>query len=391
MKEYEKFEQLCALVPKNGTEISWQEFEKSAVSYVLEQMSRTEQNPKYHAEGNVYEHTKYVCSELVKLKEYQQSSDTDKEILFLSALLHDIGKIRCTTVREGIIVSPRHSIAGATMARELLWRELGLCGTYERQQMREAICMLIRYHSYPPFAESDEGSERKILKIASNGELIKDFSMQKLYLLSRADCLGRIGSSKESYIERVEMFKLLLQEYECLSQPYEFASAYSQRAYFLCKTNWKRQELFDNTFGEVIIMCGLPGTGKDTYIKANYPTLPVISLDEIRVQMGISPTDKQGPVIARAHEMAREYLRRKEPFIWNATSLTAQLREMQIVLAESYGARVKVVYLEADWETELERNASRKAEVPRAVIERMLSRFEIPERFECQGVEWICV
>jgi hypothetical protein len=41
-------------------------------------------------------------------------------------------------------------------------------------------------------------------------------------------------------------------------------------------------------------MSGLPGAGKDSYIKKYLPGLPVISLDDIRVSMHIDPTDKTG-------------------------------------------------------------------------------------------------
>ena len=167
---------------------------------------------------------------------------------------------------------------------------------------------------------------------------------------------------------------MLCEELGCLNEPYAFASDYSKRAYFLEKTQWQGQELFDDTWGEVILLSGLPGTGKDTWIAKNYPSLPVVSLDEIRKKLKISATDEQGLVVATAHEQAKEYLRKKQPFVWNATSITAQLRSKQISLFEQYGAMVKTVFLETEWQENLARNSGREAVVPQVVIEKMLSK-----------------
>ena len=96
----------------------------------------------------------------------------------------------------------------------------------------------------------------------------------------------------------------------------------------------------------------------------------------------------QGKVVAAGYEEARSYLRKQQPFIWNATNITAQMRTAQISLFEQYGAAVKTVFLETEWAEQLRRNAERKAKVPVSAIERMLSKLEMPERFESESVVW---
>ena len=86
---------------------------------------------------------------------------------------------------------------------------------------------------------------------------------------------------------------------------------------------------------------------------------------------------------------AREHLRKKEPFIWNATNLTKDTRRKMVSLFERYGARVRIVYLETDWNTRVERNLGRKEEVPEAVVERMLRIMVLPTPDEAQSVEWL--
>lgn len=141
---------------------------------------------------------------------------------------------------------------------------------------------------------------------------------------------------------------------------------------------------------EVLLLCGLPGTGKDTWIRANAPGLAVVSPDEVRAEYGLPPTGPQEEVMRLAAERAKALLRQRIPFAWNATSVSQSLRARQLELFSRYGARVRIVYLETGWETGLARNAARAEAVPEAAIERMLERLEPPERWEAARVDWLC-
>ena len=388
MNERQKL--LLAAIPSSDSEpINWDALRAAGLAQLFLEMEKTAQEPEYHGEGSVMEHTRLVCEALVMEREYKEYSSEDKAVVFLAALLHDIGKIRCTLLDGGKISSPHHSAVGAVMARELLIRDFGFSGTSKLQSLRESILSLIRYHSFPPYAIKAENSELRLLKIASNGSLASRFSIRRLCLLGRADVLGRISADKDEYLERVEYCEMAASELSCLDGPHKFPSEFSQRAFFREKTKWLGQEMFKDSWGEVILMSGLPASGKDTWIKENCSDLPVISLDEIRERLHISPTDEQGAVIAEAHGRAREYLRKKQPFVWNATNITARMRAKQISLFEEYHASVRTVYLEASWEEQLRRNGEREAEVPARVMERMLSKLEPPERFESESVAWI--
>ena len=147
-------------------------------------------------------------------------------------------------------------------------------------------------------------------------------------------------------------------------------------------------ELYDGTWGTVIIMSGLPGTGKDTFIKEHYPDYPMVSLDGIRKEFGISPTAPQGKVIDEANKRASALLREKAPFIWNATNITDITRKRLTEKLVSYNASVKTIYLETRWEELLRRNSSRKAEVPEKKIEEMLDKLTPPGPHEAFYTEW---
>jgi len=108
----------------------------------------------------------------------------------------------------------------------------------------------------------------------------------------------------------------------------------------------------------------------------------------IRRANKISPTAAQGKVANIAREQAKEYLRQHQPFVWNATNITVQMRESLISLFETYHAHVRIVYLETDWQTLLERNLSREDAVPQSVIEEMMGKMTLPEACEARKVEW---
>ena len=362
----------------------------TSLSDWFRRMTATPQNPLWHGEGDVWVHTRLVCEALARLVEFRAMPEKARNALALAALLHDIGKVTTTRQEEGAWVSPRHGPVGAKLARKLLWQEFGLCGTPEAQRFREAVCLLVRYHTKPPHLIEGDQSSTFILRLAANGELAPDFTLRALCLLSEADRLGSIASDNPEFFDRIELARELIREEACLDGPYPFRSARTLRALFTGSRVWRDQELFDDTWGEVILMCGLPGTGKDAWIRANYPDLPVVSLDNLRLEMEVDPAGNQGQVVQAARERAKTLLRQRQPFIWNATSLTS-LREQQISLFEQYHAKVRLVFLETAWEENLRRNASRPDVVPEDVIDHMLARLEPPERFEAQKVEWICV
>ena len=118
---------------------------------------------------------------------------------------------------------------------------------------------------------------------------------------------------------------------------------------------------------------------------------PMISLDDVRRQMKISTKKEQGYVANICRDRAKEYLRAHQPFVWNATDITAQMRESLIGLFETYRARVRIVYLEADWRTLQERNNSREESVPVNAVEKMMGKMTLPEAFKARRVEWICL
>jgi predicted kinase len=149
--------------------------------------------------------------------------------------------------------------------------------------------------------------------------------------------------------------------------------------------------LYDDTWGPVILLSGLPGTGKDTFAASHYPDLPMISLDEIRRELGVLPEESQMRVVDTANERAKAYLRRKEPFLWNATNLSPRIRQRIIGMMTDYKASVRIEFLETSWEEGLRRNAQRSRQVPEQAIGRMLQELVPPQPWEAGEVRWHCI
>lgn len=354
-------------------------------------MRRTPQPVQWHGEGDVYTHTRMVCDALCSLREYTELPEYRRNILLCAAMLHDIGKTVTTGEILGSVEAPNHAPAGSRIAREYLWKRFGLCGSPEAMRFREAVALLIRYHSFPPHAIDADDGARRLHLIASNAILVPHFSIRMLCILARADMLGRICADKDDMLDRIALCEEMAKEEECFDAAYPFPDDYTRHAYLSGRDVWKGQSLHDDTRCTVYLMSGLPGTGKDTWIERNLPDIPMISLDDIRRANRISPDANQGRVGNIAKDMARAYLRRHTPFVWNATNITQTMRRQLVDLFETYGARVHIVYLETGRETQIARNASRSDAVPQHVVDSMLGKLALPEAFEASDVKWLAV
>ncbi len=115
----------------------------------------------------------------------------------------------------------------------------------------------------------------------------------------------------------------------------------------------------------------------------------MVSLDALRMHLGVGPTGDQGAVLAAAREQARGHLRAGRDFVWNATNVSRQLRSHCINLAADYHARVEIVSVEASPNALRERNTTRAQPVPEAVTTRLANRWETPDPTEAHRVTWV--
>ena len=171
-------EELLTLVTRAAQQnIDWPRLE-AALPFFVDRMRRTEQDPQWHGEGDVWTHTKLVCERLVELEAFTPLGQRQREALVLAALLHDVGKAVTTRWEDFHWISPNHAPVGARVVRQFLWEALS--GTKEKREFRETVCQLIRYHSLPAHAIDDPDGIRKLRSVAANGMLCPLFSVELL-------------------------------------------------------------------------------------------------------------------------------------------------------------------------------------------------------------------
>lgn len=334
------------------------------------------QDPVHHAEGDVATHTRMALEALASLQDFRDLPAERQEVMRLAVALHDVAKPYCTQIGDdGRITAHGHSRRGELMARRILW-EAGVPAA-----TRERVATLIRHHQLPFWALERTDLQRIVLRVsllASNEELA---------LLATADILGRVCDDQAQVLENINLFKAYCEELGVLGKPYEFASDHSRFLYFRTPGRDPGYAAHDDTRCTVTIMSGFPGAGKDTWIAANRPDSPVVSLDALRAKLKIGPGGDQRPVASAAYELAREHLRARRDFVWNATNVSRQQRDLCVGLAAAYHARVEIVAVEATPEALHARNDRRAARVPDEVLKKLKDRWETPDLTEAHRVE----
>lgn len=340
------------------------------------------QDPVYHAEGNVGIHTRMVVEALFELEGWAQADAQVKTILFSACLLHDIAKPECTLIEpiagsdQVRITSPRHAKKGEKRARQVL------ADVPWSHWVKEQICQLVRFHGLPIWFLSKPNPEKAVIQASLS------VNTEWLAWVAEADLKGRISNTQDEWLERIEFFREFCREQECFGASRHFASPHTRFLYFQKPEIYPDAPIYDDTCTEVFMLCGLPGTGKNHWIDTYVADLPVVSLDELRKELGISFKDNQGKVIQAAQEQAKAYLRKQQPFVWNATNITRQNRKKLIDLFSQYRGKTTIVYLSKPLSVVLKQNREREVVIKESVIYNFLSRLEPPTIAEAHHL-WV--
>lgn len=360
--------------------VDWGALEKDCQWF--RDMKDTPQDHIWHAEGDVQIHTKMVTNAVMQLNDFKELSEQDKHIMVVAALMHDIEKRSTTTEEERngrlCIVAPRHAQKGEKTARRLLYQFYG-CPF----EVREQICALVRYHGVPLWGHDREGYEKNVIMASLRVQ------PYLIGMIAKADVLGRSCPDQESLLDDIEYFEMLCQEIGCYKNAFKFENT-SGRYYYLKNGGYRNIAMFDDSKFNVYMMSGIAGSGKDTLTQTRYSILPMISLDAIRREMGVDPTDKKGNgrVFQEAKERCKVLMREHKNFVFNATNITRDTRGKWISLFEEYGGKVIIEYVEVPYETLISQNHDRKYKVPEKVIDKMVGGLEIPQYDEAWDLRY---
>lgn len=361
-------------------------------------LKSTEQNPYWHSEGNVFQHTQNVVSEIYKICPIKETDCVcsvgegrkryfKRYILVLAALFHDIGKGVTTKwdKETNTWKSPRHAIVGEQITRKLLWDM--------HFPYREMICSLVGNHMKPLYVLEKEDTLKQIISLSEN---IVPFEW--LLTLKMADCNGAKMQEYDGWKEKLDKIKTIAIENNCYDKPYKFINDISRYNYFNNpNVNDPTIPFKDKTKFDVYILIGIPGSGKTTY--RNELDLPIVCRDDIRTEIGLKGDKPMGnkkqenEVTNIVNEHILKYAREKQSFIIDATNLKRMYRDKFRTMLEPYNPKFTFIYFEAPtFQYNLDR---RKGQIPQNIIEGMRDNLEFPSLTECheliikkQGLEW---
>ncbi|MDA7627563.1 HD domain-containing protein [Verrucomicrobia bacterium] len=149
----------------------------------LAALRHTPQDPEWHPEGNVWNHTNHCCDSLAGEFDWiSATSPEDRAVWMFAVLLHDIGKPDTTerTMRKGIerIVSPGHDKIGAKIA-DLFLKKLKAPNI-----LRARVCPLVSEH----MIHLQTITNRAVRRLSKR---LEPESIPSLCLVMAADAMGR--------------------------------------------------------------------------------------------------------------------------------------------------------------------------------------------------------
>lgn len=149
--------------------------------------------------------------------------------------------------------------------------------------------------------------------------------------------------------------------------------------------------IFESNKFNVYIMCGLPGSGKSTWVKETHPEAEIVSRDIIRAELGFTKDVDEKVVLAKEqeeqvtqkeHELIKRYSNNKKSFAVDDLN-TGRYRKDLIRTLKRYGAHVIGVNVKTPIETCIER---RKGQIPADVIRKIADNMQFITKDEVDEV-----
>jgi len=374
---------------------------------LLDDLRSTPQDPEWHAEGDVYIHSRMTLDTLYQDLDRNEVEWTlaERAQLILSSALHDIAKAITTREQEingrTRIIAPRHAEQGRSYLAPLLI-DLGL----PPQEILEIVSLVGHHHDPRRLVYKERGR-------GAYWQLQRLVHIPKLSAVCLADLRGRITSTTDQLVEDHQLFHLFLEEYhsgfypgsaewdEVICEGIEGLDGMTQRMIRACGQREAEAELvstpyeviarsftYRTRFAQLYLVSGPSGLGKSTWIKRYHPDAVVISMDEIRQEITGSYTDQSEnrKVFQVAQERLKRLLTTSEEIVWDATNIREIHRSKLTTLAYQYQAFVRIDVLCAPLHVALARNRERARQVPDEVINHQYRRWEWPTADEAHEV-----
>jgi predicted kinase len=370
----------------------------------LQLMFDTPQSKSDHAEGNVARHTILTCEAANQLAQGLPSNI--QKMLRLAAILHDVGKPHCfKEIAPGIYSFENAHLISSRLSRVILDKY-----TQINPKERESILALINNHPVPIWSVKNDMPLREIYKTSL------ECNLKVLYLLTKSNYIGRQAPNLRERFEELETFKYWCQNkglWEDKSWPgllnYSFFRRFGQNAetaksiidwfYLTGKIidkieaqEWLRNKNRQWHWGNLFLTVGPPGAGKSSWIEKNYSMYPVISSDQIRIELtgDIANQDMNNEVFKIAHERLYKYLEQGKKVVFDATNLKASDRKISIDIARENGASVNVLFFTTKYDNCLARVKTRHIlPLTREILDEKYANFDYVAPYEFDKIYYI--
>ncbi len=179
-----EFEKLLLQSERPSRGLRWLR-EVGRLAEILPELAATigvEQDPRWHPEGDVFEHTMQTVDAAAAIAHTYEDRHKALALLY-GALCHDLGKADTTQKTSSGIISHGHEIVGIEPARSLLKR------ITENQEIIATVLKLVRSHM-APVVFVKEGAKPPAYKRLAN-KLAPEATLSLLGDLAYADVRGR--------------------------------------------------------------------------------------------------------------------------------------------------------------------------------------------------------
>lgn len=335
-------------------------------------------NSKYHLEGNVFTHSLLVYSNMrARLREHYRLPLSVTNLYLLGALLHDYGKVNTQEYTEcgEFIRFKGHEGYGFFSTSKIL---KDYYNQIECEHLTEWHLRAVLYG----IANHGLFLHNQNLDIPKFDEMMRGTSkISATYLkeLMIADKLGRISTEEARLSEKFTIPDI--NEY--------FTLPNAQQNSEDCHHNYKGKKL--------VMLIGLPGSGKTTYRDKHFPVHYPISRDALIMESGIQngvSNYNEAWNLADQKEMDKKLMteaarafKLEDNIIIDMTNLSKKSRRKWLTLAQQHKFSTHAYVFATDVKTCKERrNQDTNKYVPSSAIENMAKRFTFPLKNEFDTV-----
>lgn len=145
-------------------------------------LTKAEQDPEWHPEGNTFVHTGFVCNAMADICLRDKIEHDARLVLMFAALCHDLGKATTTVFKDGRWRAPGHDTAGVPIAEKFL---LSINAPH---WLIDKVKPLVAHHMRHCSVPDDKVSARVIRRLAND---LQPATMEEWSRVVEADYSGR--------------------------------------------------------------------------------------------------------------------------------------------------------------------------------------------------------